>query len=243
MQNVLNPIADMYQSQLEVSRQFSNIIFSGVGKIDRVVIEATHHAVDEQLRMAQSVATARDPSGAASAQSRFFTKPSGVMPYQQEVMRIFAEMQNEIGRAMKKYLEKIRNNMSHTATAPFQAAQQRATDTVVNPMTGVFSMWESAFRDVTAMADKNMAAGRSAFDATTTAAREAAAKAVDDITDVVATQVNPSGSNVVGGSEQGSDNHQSVSGNRSESGKADVASDGEFSSDEKRTGPSVNKRK
>ena len=242
MQNVLSPIADMYQSQLEASRQFADVIFSGVGKIDRVVIEAAHHAVDEQLRMAQSVTTARDPQSAANVQSSFFTKPTGVMPYQQEIMRIFAEMQNEIGRAMKKYLEKIRNSMSHTATAPFKEAQQRTTDTVVNPMTGVFSMWESAFREVTAMADKNIAAGQSALDATTTAAREATAKVVENITDVVATPVNPIDSSFTSRSDQSSDD-QSASGSRSESGKTDVAGSGDFSSDEKRIGPSGNKRK
>src|SRR3954462_13235184 len=46
MQNALNPIVDLYNSQLETSRQVANAMFSGVEKIDRVVMETTHRAFD-----------------------------------------------------------------------------------------------------------------------------------------------------------------------------------------------------
>ncbi|WP_324105033.1 phasin family protein [Noviherbaspirillum sp.] len=163
MQNVFSPLVTMYQTQLEASRRFADAIFSGTEKIDRVVIGASHRAFNEQLNFVQAIAAARDPRSVSNTfQSGFFTRnPDEAMNYQKEIMRIFAEMQNEIGHSLQDYLEKVGSHATSTATGPIEAAQEQANDTVFNPMTSMFSVWESAFKEVADLAKKNMMAARS----------------------------------------------------------------------------------
>lgn len=176
MQNVLNPMVTMYQTQLEASRRFADAIFSGTEKIDRVVIGATHRVFTEQLRFAQTLSTIRDPRSVGNAlQSSFFSRnPDDAVNYQKEIMRIFAEMQNELGRSLQDYIEQLGTNAATSAAAPLEAVQERANDAVFNPMTSMFSVWETAFKEVAALAKKNMMAARST-------AEEAAAKAAEAV--------------------------------------------------------------
>lgn len=166
MQNVLNPMVTMYQTQLEASRRFADAIFSGTEKIDHVVIGATHRVFTEQLNFAQAMATVRDPRAVGSTlQSSFLSRsPDNVVNYQKEIMRIFAEMQNEIGRSMQEYVEQLGTHAATSATMPLEAAQERANNAVFNPMTSMFSVWESAFKEVAELAKKNMMAARSTME-------------------------------------------------------------------------------
>src|SRR5688500_12757399 len=107
MQNALNPIVDLYQSQLEASRQVANALFSGTEKLDRVVMETTHKAFDDQLKYVQALTATRDPQSFANAQNTFFPRPENAVNCQKEIMRIFAEMQNDIGRSMQSYVEQV----------------------------------------------------------------------------------------------------------------------------------------
>lgn len=187
MQNVLNPMVTMYQTQLEASRRFADAIFSGTEKIDRVVIGATHRVFTEQLRFAQALSSMRDPRSIGNTlQSSFFTRhPDDAVNYQKEIMRIFAEMQNELGRSLQDYVEQLGTNTATSAAAPLEAAQEQANDAVFNPMTSMFSVWESAFKEVAALAKKNMMAARSAVDE----AAGKAAEAVDTYSNTAATPI------------------------------------------------------
>lgn len=184
MQHVLNPLLDVYQTQIEASRQFSDIVFSGAEKIDRVVIEAARRTVDEQLRTAQSMASARDARTIANAQPSPFYRPDGTMTYPQEIMRILAEMQNEIGRSTQNYFEQINSYFENTM-APFQLIPGRGATPASNPMTGLFSVWESAMHEFTSLANRAMNTGRSTYDHAAAATRHAVNEAAEDITATV----------------------------------------------------------
>jgi ElaB/YqjD/DUF883 family membrane-anchored ribosome-binding protein len=159
MQNALNPMVNMYHTQLEASRRFADAIFAGTEKMDRVFIGATHRIFNDQLNLVQAMANMRDPRAAASTlQSGLLSRaPDDSVNYQKEIMRIFAEMQSEIGRSMQA---------AGNAGGPVRAAQQQANDAMLNPMTSMFSVWESAFKEVAALARKNMTAARSSMDET-----------------------------------------------------------------------------
>lgn len=165
MQNVTNPLVTMYQAQLEVSRQFADALFSGTEKIDRVVIGATRRAFDDQINLAEAMSTVRDPRSAGTTiQSNLLShNPDYAVNYQKEIMRIVAEMQNEIGKSLQAYVELLRTNASGTAKST-ETAQTQAKDALFNPMTSMFSVWESAFKDVAALAKNNMSASQAAFD-------------------------------------------------------------------------------
>jgi len=162
MQNVMNPLMTMYQTQLEASRRFADVLFSGTEKIDRVMIGATHRAFTDQLSLAQAMTTVRDPrTVSATLQSSLMSRnPDDAMNYQKEIMRIFAEMQNEIGKSLHDYIEQLGAHATSSATRPIEAVQTHANDAVFNPMTSMFSVWESAFKEVAELAKKNMATAR-----------------------------------------------------------------------------------
>lgn len=165
MQQIPNPMANLYQSQLQASRRFADAVFNGTEKLDRIVLEATHRAVNDQLALAQAVAAGQTPADAGLTSS-FMRRNSGeAVNYQAEIMRVVAEMQSEIGRSMQEYIEQVG---SQAASAPQQAttmsrASTGATGamTTYNPMTTMFSFWENAFKEATAMAARNMEAVRS----------------------------------------------------------------------------------
>lgn len=202
MQNVTNPLVTMYQTQLEASRRFADAFFSGTEKIERVMIGATHRAFTEQLNLAEAMTTVRDPRTAGSTlQASFFSRnPEGAVNYQKEIMRIVAEMQNEFGRSMQDYIEQMRSNNVATVAKPLETAQSHAND-MFNPVSSMFSVWESAFKEVAQLAKKNMMAAQGAAvdtvagttqqvgsyaDVATSTLQDAAKNAVDSAVNVTA---------------------------------------------------------
>jgi hypothetical protein len=180
MQTVFSPLMNVYQTQLEASRRFADVIFDGTGKIDQIMIDAIHGMVNRQLSLAHSMATARDPQSAASTlQSNLLSRgPDDTMNYQKEIMRIIAEMQNDIGKSMQEYIERLGSNAAAgtaTGAATLEATQQQANDAVYNPMTSMFSVWESAFKEAAALAKKNMATAQSTIEDVTNKAMGSAA--------------------------------------------------------------------
>jgi len=181
MQNMPSSIINMYQNQLEASRQLADAIFSGTEKIDRVVIDATHRAFTEQLQYAQALAGSRDQLSLTNLPS-LLPKPETAVNYQKEILQVFTEMQSDIGRSIQQYVEQMSSTAAAGAARGTETAQ-RSADGALNPMSGMMSVWESAFKEVTALANRNMQAARSSFENATgaaTAATQAAASTVMD---------------------------------------------------------------
>jgi hypothetical protein len=168
MQQILNPMAHLYQTQLEASRRFADAIFSGTEKLDRLVLEATHRAVNDQLNMATAMATGQDAAGGIDlARTLMQQNSNDAVNYQAQIVRAVAEMQTEIGKSMQEYIEQMgaqAANAPSRAEQSTQAAAPGAADSMINPMTNMLSMWENAFKQATAMATRNMAAARSNTD-------------------------------------------------------------------------------
>lgn len=185
MQNILSPMINLYQNQLEASRRVADAVFSGAEKMDRMMIGATRHAVAEQLNFAQAIATVRDPrSVGAALQSTFMSRnPEDTVNYQREFMRILTEVQNDIGRSMQDYIEHFGSNAASStmrmSERTSEAVQGQANDAVFNPMTSMFSVWESAFKDVAALAKRNMSNVRSSVDDVTTRSLHSAGNYAD----------------------------------------------------------------
>ncbi|HZW11602.1 MAG TPA: phasin family protein [Noviherbaspirillum sp.] len=185
MQNVFNPMINMYQNQLEASRRFADAVLSGAEKIDQVMIGATRHAVAEQMNLAQAIASARDPRSVGNAlQSTFMSRnPEDTVNYQREIVRVFTEVQSEIGRSVQEYIERLGTSAASStmrmSERTAETAQEQANDAVFNPMTSMFSVWESAFKDVAALAKRNMVNARSSIDDVTTRSMHSAGNYAD----------------------------------------------------------------
>ena len=192
MQNASNPLVTMYNTQLEASRRFAEAVFSGTEKIDRVMRGATQRVFNEQLNLVQAMTSARDPRTVGSTlQSNLFARnPDDAMNYQKEIVRIVAEMQNEIGRSIQECMEQFRSNANASTTRPLHAAQVQANDTLFNPMTSMFSVWESAFKEVAEMAKNNMVAARGAAEQAAGRSAQQMAAYVNSATGVAQDTVN-----------------------------------------------------
>ncbi|HEY4542801.1 MAG TPA: phasin family protein [Noviherbaspirillum sp.] len=153
------PIANLYQSQLEASRRLADAFFTGTEKLDRLVLEATHRAVSDQLDLARSMASGNEGGGANFANVLLQRNSNGAVNYQAEIIRVIAEMQGEMGKSIQQYIEDISTQTTGQTEGGESAAGATSAD-MTNPMMNMFSMWESAFRDATSMASRSMNAAR-----------------------------------------------------------------------------------
>jgi len=189
MTSYVNPIADMVHSQLEASRRVADVLFAGTERIDHVVIEATHRAFTEQVNLAHAALAMRDPKELASLQSTLVShRPENAANLQKEMVRVFAEVQNEMGRSMKDCIEKFGTSFARSATAPMRSVQERGADGMFNPMGGMFSMWESMWREMATLTSRNISTVRSSYEHVAEEVSRAAAQAGDQV-EAAASQV------------------------------------------------------
>jgi hypothetical protein len=177
MQSALNPVVNLYQTQLEASRRCAEALCSGMERIDRIILDATHRMLNQQLTFVQSVAGGGDPKSAITAlQSSLMSQtPTEAMNSQRELMSIVTEMQNAIGKSLQEYMVRMGAG-AQAVPALRQDAGPRQADTPYNPVTGIFSVWESAFKEAAALARRSMATTRSTMEeAAIAGARNAAA--------------------------------------------------------------------
>lgn len=182
MQRLYSPMATIYQTQLEASRQLADALFASAERIDQVFLAASHRACIEQLRFAQSLASVRDAQGAADAQAKFFSqRPDRAMNYQREVIQVFAEVQAELGKSVRNYMEQI-GSIGNGAASEFGSEVEKDAPTaadVYNPLTGIFSVWQSAFREAASAANRNMEVARSTLENVVNTVQENAFEAGD----------------------------------------------------------------
>ena len=179
-----NSMVDMVRYQLEASMQLADAVFSGTEKIDRAVLDATHQAVDGQLKFARAVTNIRDPSKMAELQTTMAHRPERTIQCQQQIISAFAEMQAEFGKSIQNYMERFSQTAISRAGEIERTGDTSAADTgnaMFNPVKSMVSMWENAFREVTTMANQNIVAARSSMETTAGAASEAVAHAVESV--------------------------------------------------------------
>ncbi len=177
-----NPVVDMMHYQLEASIHLADAMFSGTEKIDRAVLDVTHQAVDGQLKLARAVADMRDPSKLADFQVAIAGRPEKTMHCQQQIMAALVEMQAEFGRSVRDYMDRLSLTAAEQAGdagGQFSVGAQGQPDPMLNPFTGMMSVWEQAFREASRMASQNMMVARSGVESATQAAREAVSKSME----------------------------------------------------------------
>jgi hypothetical protein len=180
MQSALNPMMNVYQTQLDASRRCMEALFSGIEQADRLILDTTHRMLNQQLTLVQSIASGGDPKSAMTLlQPNFMSQgPMETMNSQRELMAIFTEMQNAIGKSLEEYMRRLSAGapIAKVGAVMQQDNVQRQADISFNPVTGIFAAWEAAFRDATELARKSVATTRSTIEeAAIAGARNAAA--------------------------------------------------------------------
>ena len=161
-----NPLVNMVQHQLDASMRLADAVFLGKGKIDRVILDATHQAVENNLQMVRAMTEVQDPSQFKDLQSKLAFHPEKNMHYQQEILSAVADIQAEIGKSVQNYMERFGQSaagkLSDVAQKYGDKESGNQNQGMFNPVTSMFSVWERAFRDVTSMTNKNLATANKA---------------------------------------------------------------------------------
>jgi hypothetical protein len=178
--NAGSPISDLLHNQLAISRQCADALFAGTERIDRVMRGATHRVLADQLQFAEALATTSDPRSLIQLQSGMLNRPDNVAHYAQEVMQAVAEMQSDISRSMQLYMEQVNGNAMLTARAATHGEPVEKVG-AFNPLTGMFSMWQTALKEVAAIADHNLQTARSGLEAATQRTRDSGAAVVEAV--------------------------------------------------------------
>ena len=156
-----NPLVNIIQHQLDASMRLADAVFLGKGKIDRVILDATHQAVENNLQMARALTEVQDPSQFKDLQTKLAFHPEKNMHYQQEILSAVAEIQAEMGKSVQNYMERFGQNAAGKISEATQTYANKESshqeNSLFNPVTSMFSVWERAFRDVTSLTNKNLA--------------------------------------------------------------------------------------
>ena len=161
-----NPLVNIVQNQLDASMRLADAVFLGKGKIDRVILDATHQAVENNLQMARALTEVQDPSQFKDLQTKLAFHPEKNMHYQQEILSAVAEIQAEIGKSVQNYMERFGQSAAGKLSDSVQTYANKESGNqnqgIFNPVTSMFSVWERAFRDVTSLTNKNLASANKA---------------------------------------------------------------------------------
>jgi phasin family protein len=139
---------DLYQAQLEASRNISNIIMSNTEKMDHLALTAAKSSVGDQLKYAQALGAARDAEGLKTLQSTFAKQtPDAMLGYCRDVFKVFVDTNTEIGKVAEDYLAEMK---TVAATAGNGASRGIATAASavepVAPSVNFLNLWTNAYQ-------------------------------------------------------------------------------------------------
>jgi phasin family protein len=160
MQNPATSMMQSYQHQIDASRHIAEAVFDGTDRVEHLMIESAKKAFDEQMKFYQALAAARDPQGIAALQTAFFSHtPEQMSKVQQELVKIVAEAQHQIASTMEQYKVGLNGGMQSSMSDAMSAFSQTSNDApATNALTSVYSIWDKAFKESFAMANRTMAA-------------------------------------------------------------------------------------
>lgn len=177
-----NSMVELVRYQIETSMQLADAVFSGTEKIDRAVLDATHQAVDGQLKFARAIVNIRDPSQMTELQTTLAHRPEQSIHCQQQIMSAFAEMQAEFGKSIQNYMQRFSQTALERATE-IERTGETSTEgegkALSNPVASMVSMWEKAFREAATMASRNLGAARGPIETATSSESDAVIHAVE----------------------------------------------------------------
>ena len=166
-----NPLRDLATYQLDASMGLANAVFSAIEKIDSAVLDVAHHMLDAQLKLTRLAADMRDQSRMSALQESIVCRPDKTIQCNQQIMSAVIEIQAELGRSARQYLERIsqlsRDQLEQLANQAETQAHETPADqlSVVNPIVGMLSVWRDAFQEVGHVVDENLAHAGSSLEA------------------------------------------------------------------------------
>jgi phasin family protein len=164
-----NPMLDLYQAQLEASRNIANIILTNTEKMDHLALSAAKTGVGDQLKYARALGAARDAEGLKTLQSAFAQQsPEAMLGYCRDLFKVFVDTNAEIGKVAESYLEDMKAVAIKTGNgaARDMSVASSATEPVT-PSVNFLNLWTNAYQQFADLTKQYM---RAAEQTTTKAA-------------------------------------------------------------------------
>jgi phasin family protein len=177
MTNPVQPILNLYEAQLQASKELANIILSGAERIDRIAIEATKDGLNKQITYAQALTAVKDLQGAAVLKTAFL-QPNNeqALAFYQDMLKTLAETYAGMTQTVESYLKEFSQNASGAISGAGQGAGQPTPAIAAN---NVLEFWNTAWRQLNAMSEQytRAAQGGAKAEPTQATAQTAAAAA------------------------------------------------------------------
>lgn len=143
-----NPMLDLYQAQLEASRNIANIILTNTEKMDHLALTAAKTGVGDQVKYARALGAARDAEGLKTLQSAFAQQsPDAMLGYCRDLFKVFVDTNAEIGKVAESYLEDMKAVAikSGNGAAREMSVASSVTEPVA-PSVNFLNLWTNAYQ-------------------------------------------------------------------------------------------------
>jgi len=154
--NVSNSIADIAQAQFQASLQFADTMFSGVEKIDQVLLDNAHQLISDELHYARTLVAEPDSKKLANKQWTFFSgTPDAAMKYQNALFRVCSQIQSDLNACWQQYTQQVGEQISEQIRRQTSLVSETGKLSNVQgdyaasgPITTMLSAWQSAWQSV-----------------------------------------------------------------------------------------------
>lgn len=139
MPNVVGQMADIYQTQLAASRRVADVVLTGTGEIDRLMIDAARRAVTTQLQRLQSTVASGEMPSPSDTNVYEGVQTNAAIPT--EIVRIVSEMQTEIGKTLQACMQQVSSEIAHHVALQSETARSSSSN-AFGPVGDIFSTWQ-----------------------------------------------------------------------------------------------------
>ena len=150
MKNPMEPMIELYEAQLQASRELANIILSGAERIDRIALQATKDGLNEQIAYAQALAAVKDLQSVMSMRTAF-SQPNSehALAFYQEMLKALSEIYAGMTQTVETYLKGIGQRTTQT-----MSSMGAGTPGGAHAADSVFEFWNSAWRQLAGMTEQ-----------------------------------------------------------------------------------------
>lgn len=162
MHNSENSMLDSCKNQLHATQQLAETVLTCTGKIDHVILNTVHALFNEQMQLAQALLTSRDMNQIALLQSSFLSHtPDYISKSQKEMLQIYQEMQNNVGKTIEQYFEHASNaQLMPLPMLSIPMPGSKGNGDLIRPMTDLFNVWSTALKEASTLATHNIEVAR-----------------------------------------------------------------------------------
>jgi len=152
MLNPIEPALNLYEAQLQASKDLVNAALSSVQRLDQLVLQAAKEGLCDQITYAQSAVGIRDLSG-VTALGKAFAQPNQqrVLSFCRDLLKELSGAYVEMATIMQSQIKDMGTNVSSIAEDVETATR---SPTPALPTDAMFQFWNDAWRQWNAMADQ-----------------------------------------------------------------------------------------